>query len=405
MDEFLEALLENDAESAKKLLDAGTSVETEDEMGNTPLHNAVGIRNTEITKLLLEAGADPNAKNDKEQTPLHVAADEFAWEGDFADAALFDDQQLDLANSIACAEALIAAGADLEAEDEDGKTPLQLSMEGEAGVFNLLAKAGANLEAVERTSLHYAARFQPTEIVIMLVDNGADVKMRDDNNETALHLAAIGGKPETVKFLLERGADPNARAGAGKNAGKGYAPLHFADDPKIAKLLLDEGADATYAARAKVTALHKLENPESGKLVIEAGADPNAKNSSGDTPLHEAAFRGRTEMAKVLLSHGADANAPDKGGSTPLHEIAAKLKRGDIMKMLLAAGADANAFDNQGNTPLHLAAIQRGCSKAVKLFCENGSDPNAKNHKGETPFDVASSLSVEDILVNAGARH
>jgi ankyrin repeat protein len=66
------------------------------------LHQAVVREDIEAVKQLLEAGADPNKKDFKRSTPLHFAAD--------GDAAL--------------AKALLAAGADTEARSADDHTPL-----------------------------------------------------------------------------------------------------------------------------------------------------------------------------------------------------------------------------------------------------------------------------------------
>ncbi|KAI8482120.1 hypothetical protein Bbelb_401100 [Branchiostoma belcheri] len=65
------------------------------------------------------------------------------------------------------------------------------------------------------TSLHQAARYGHHETVSALLAAGADVNARDDDHDSALHWAAWGGHHETVSVLLTAGADVNVRNGLG----------------------------------------------------------------------------------------------------------------------------------------------------------------------------------------------
>jgi uncharacterized protein len=80
------------------------------------------------------------------------------------------------------------------------------------------------------------------EIVTLLLENGADINVRDDaNGTTPLMNAVMGGHPEVIQVLLKRGADPNIEVGKDKD-GKGITALTYArirNDPKII-LLLEE---------------------------------------------------------------------------------------------------------------------------------------------------------------------
>jgi ankyrin repeat protein len=46
------------------------------------------------------------------------------------------------------------------------------------------------------------------DMMLLLLDNGADIEGQDNGGRTALHLAAMNGNDEIVKLLLEKGADP-----------------------------------------------------------------------------------------------------------------------------------------------------------------------------------------------------
>jgi ankyrin repeat protein len=80
-------------------------------------------------------------------------------------------------------------------------------------------------------------------------------------------------------------------------------------------------------------------------LVITRRQDPNKSPGGLCSPLHAAAFLGRTAIARFLLEHTADVNARDKYHPTPLHKA---VERGnlDITQLLLGYGADVNVLDH-----------------------------------------------------------
>jgi hypothetical protein len=80
--------------------------------------------------------------------------------------------------------------------------------------------------------------------------------------------------------------------------------------------------------------------------LLELGANPNKPDFDGNTPVKEAAYRGKTEALHALLEKGGDANLANKAGNTPLHSAlqwADSAYRNDGMKMikdLLRHGAE-----------------------------------------------------------------
>ena len=169
------------------------------------------------------------------------------------------------------------------------------------------------------------------------------------------------------------------------------------------------------------------------KQHLAAGALVNAKNESGWTPLHQAAWGGHTEVAELLIANGADVNTMTDGYRwTPLHE-AARSGRKVIAKLLINKGADVNAMNKYVKTPLDIAiryknpktadllrthggksgavdsihvAAELGNIEAVKQHLAAGADVNAKDKYGFTPLYQTARFGhkeVAELLIGKGA--
>ena len=259
-------------------------------------------------------------------------------------------------------DACLAAGADVNAVDDYGTTPLtsELANFGRADVTAALLEAGAdpNLPSEGGSApLHYALLYEDAlPLVTLLLDAGADANLRDVTSWTPLHYAAsfaAEDRAAVIDALLAAGADPNLRGEDG-------------DTP----LLWAAGSGSAAMVRA----------------LLAGGAEPNVWDNYGQRPLHQAAATGEVESVTALLESGAALEAPDEDGWTALHFAVSAQNEGTTAR-LLEAGADPNARDSAGWTPLHQAASE-GESEIVFLLLDAGADPAARTNQGETPLDV-----------------
>lgn len=252
--------------------------------GTTELITAV--RNSDFSKMkaLIDGGANVNEQDRAgARTALHWAA-----KGGSQEAL----------------SALMAAKADPNLKDRQGRTPLWGAVETTPAVVKFLIDNGADVNArdtVNATPLLWAAGFGRPETVSLLIANKADVKAVDDNGWTALIWAAGIGQPETVDILIKAGADLNA------------ADRQTGDTPLL---------------RAARTG-----KPESLKVLLAAGADINARNNLKQTALHCAAQSGSAEKVALLLAAKADPAAVDSRNFTAL-DHAMNRTTGDKSKLI-----------------------------------------------------------------------
>jgi ankyrin repeat protein len=111
---------------------------------------------------------------------------------------------------------------------------------------------------------------------------------------------------------------------------------------------------------------------ETARMLIADGADVNEAGPDNFTPLHWAAYYGKTEMAKLLLSKGAQVNPRSPGYGTPL-TIAAQYGFNDTARVLLDKGADASIADASGQTALQYATEHNNVALIALL---KGSSPS-----------------------------
>lgn len=194
-----------------------------------------------------------------------------------------------------CARLLIEAGADVNAVDIRGDSPLSVSAQkGYGRISKMLIDSGKirKKDAGGGTQLHKAARSKNTEYVRLLLKAGFDVNAANDMGETPIHCAAASGDIECIKLLLAAGADVKAVTADGSGViiytliGDAPGNLPYSDSVLILKLLINSGAglDET-TVFSGWTALHyaaAAEKIEEMRVLIEAGIDAFKGNKYGE---------------------------------------------------------------------------------------------------------------------------
>lgn len=368
----------------------------------TPLALAVVSQNSKFVKALIDRGADPDFKIDGRRygvggaTLICVAA----GQGDSGSV-----------------EALVNAGAKVSVVDSDGQTPLHLVVNGfgdqDKEVMKrfthtvrtlLAAQADPNVKNKQgKTPLALAASRDFFGAVELLVDKteSLDVELADGS---LLHWAAKNGLSKTsLRLLTQPATQSNRSPGASDKLNvdltnsNGRTPLQVAAEngkPDIVKMLISFQANLDHVDNDGSTALLIAATGGHAEVVaalLKAGADTTKLDLSGHSALHLAAWAGDAKVIMELLSKMKVAQSITKSGYTPLH-AAAWNGHESAVNALLHGGADPNAADSDGWTPLHKAAY-RGHVKAVKALIENGADRSLQNDVEMTALQLAQSNS------------
>lgn len=330
---------------------------TRDSNGSTPLHTAIKLNSgTDIIYYLIEKKHPINTRDKLGNTPLHIAASE---------------------NYKEAGEILLANNADIFYTNVKGDSPLKIAAVMDAGreewminSHTINARDGAG-----NTPAHLAAEWKANQMLLYLLDKGADINAGNANNETPLFSAVKSDSVETIKILLgnDRGiqADINARDFMGNSI------IHAA---------------IKWSAYNSAEFLVNLKTETSSNII-------NSKNLAGKTVLHEAAKQGNIAFLQMFIRAKADINASDETGCTPLTE-AVLTNKTDAVEMLLNNGASPSQQDMYGKTPFH-EAVAIGDTKIISMIREAGGNPLASDAYGKTPFllSIGKGLKIIDIVL------
>lgn len=264
----------------------------------------------------------------------------------------------------------------------------------------LLLKQKATVKLAKSSMLHLAIKKDNGKMFELLLNYGADQEAINEYGQTPLYLAASLGKAYFIDKLIQSGANIE-RAAYGKFS-RGPRPLHIAvyhrhlDAVALlvkagASLIDDWNYDYNKYATATVLACEKG-YAEIVELLIKH------ESQVKDIWLNKAIENIHPEIVQVLLSTGlANYLKTRTWERTTFLHVAVSVKRSypqsesviQIVKMLLDVGAHLESTDSEGNTALHLAAKSNNMA-IVQLLIQKGAFTQALNRWGQTPLQAAS---------------
>ena len=354
------ATIKGHTTTVQLILDNEANIEDRDNSCFTSLHWAAMEGHHQIVELLLEREANLEAKGAFGMTPLHYAS---------------------LYKRLATAKVLLKHGANVnQTDDKYGMTPLHWTI----GNRNEHLSKSKTHEAKELVAPHIA------EMILLLLDAGANPEARDKSDTTPLMYAFSCGYWEKATVLLNNTAELQA---TDKEKALMLYLATREGQVEILKPLVGKGVNITAPDQDGRTALHWASlrgHLTVISLLLDYGADLEAKYMNGVTPLHLACSKGQVKAAELLLSMGAKVEATNENKMSAL-QVAVMYNKLEVTQLLLNWGADLNITEENGLNALHLAAI-KGHSEQVELLLSYGADPEAKDNTQRTALTIAKQL-------------
>ncbi len=401
----------------KLLVAAGADVNKPNARGYTALHLAVGRQSLESVQYLLASGANPNALMRDGLSPFDFAyqtgnkaiiteflladmpsklkkralasinAKQYLVESKslphsgFLAAAIINDLPLSQFQWLKSTKQLPAAFGyfPLSYAARFGNLELVILLLERGAQVNQKSKAGYQTTALS-DAVRQAAHL---EVIKHLLDHHADIKATDKNGDPAINWATLYGHLEAVRYLLSRGADPLQ---ANKDD---YTALRTAKERGHKKIIeLIQSFLEQRKSADQLAILIKEKSFAQAQDTLPKLKNLNIYLSDGSSLLLEAIKHAKMDWVEWLLTQGADANQTNISGyfSTPLMQsVNHNLPR--LIDLLVKAGANLDDTDVLGDPAINWAAYL-GKADVVNRLIEQGANVKIKTVHGNA-LDIA----------------
>ena len=292
---------------------------------DNPLLKAASKGDIAAVRTLIEQGADLNIQDENGWTPLHATM-----------LSMHTGSGCDYPERVACAKALLEAGADPTLRLFDKLDVMHNAVVHRVSeLVRLLKDRGMEilpscslLDLIDSwpRSMFRDAIGECREILQMILEEQPDLDQRtdDEHQRTALHIACGRGNHAAIEDLLAAGADPNDEDANGDTPLSYLANFAWRSQTDCLfsiYMLIRCGADLDRCGNGpdSDTALNWLIKYGGNRvfvvtLLLESGADPNKPNAQGETPLIHAAASDRLDLVQTLLIFGAEPELRDVQG-------------------------------------------------------------------------------------------
>nr|XP_033813945.1 ankyrin repeat and SOCS box protein 15 isoform X1 [Geotrypetes seraphini] len=310
------------------------AIDEADKRGWFPLHEAAVQPIQQILEEVLDASGKTiwEQKTNDGETPLTLAAK----------AGRTDNVTV-----------LLDKGVWPDTKNSKGESPLLIAVN--RGIYEMastLIKHNSSIHqpcAKRWSAMHEAAKLGRKDIMTLLLKNGGNANLKDGYGVTPLGTAAEYGHCDVLEHLIHKGGDVHAQANDG------------------ASVLFD-------AARGG--------DPDCVALLLEYGGSGNVPDSTGQLPIHQAAYEGHYLALKYLIP-ATSKNAIKRSGLSPIHS-AADGAHVQCLELLIESGFDVNdllaehisqSYDDERKSALFFA-VSHNDILCTEMLLRAGADPN-----------------------------
>lgn len=232
------------------------------------------------------------------------------------------------------------------------------------------------------TLLTLASYHGNSDIIDLLIENGADLDAKNKDGVTALMISSNEGYVDIIKNLLKNSASINIQDN------KGFTVIFHAEQQIcVIDLLVKNGANLDIKDKHGNTALifaARKGQKDIIELLIKYGANINIQNHVGDTALMKSSVRRDYDLVKIFIESGANISLVNVNNETAL-DSAIRIK--NVISMVLLQKDLLNTQDEEGDTlAMYSCRIQN--VDYVYFLYEQGADFFIKNNKGESAYDL-----------------